>query len=85
MDETYIMNDVKEKLCYVSTDFERELQAARSVRTHTSAKFGSHARVPYEKAHCNCRHISFSLTRSVSHPRSARFVYSSFNFFVDFL
>lgn len=29
MDETYIMNDVKEKLCYVSTDFERELQAAR--------------------------------------------------------
>lgn len=31
MDETWIINDVKEKLCYVSTDFERELQAARSV------------------------------------------------------
>lgn len=32
MDETYIINDVKEKLCYVSTDFERELQAAKSVK-----------------------------------------------------
>lgn len=32
MDETWIINDVKEKLCYVSTDFERELQAAKRSR-----------------------------------------------------
>lgn len=32
MDETWIINDVKEKLCYVSTDFERELNAARRSR-----------------------------------------------------
>ena len=31
MDETWILNDVKEKCCYVSTDFEREIQAAKSV------------------------------------------------------
>jgi actin-related protein 6 len=29
MDETYIINNVKEQLAYVSTDFERELQAAK--------------------------------------------------------
>ncbi len=34
LDETYIMNDVKEKLCYVSLDFEREINAAKSVH-HT--------------------------------------------------
>lgn len=32
MDETWIINDVKEKLCYVSTDFERELNAAKRSR-----------------------------------------------------
>jgi len=32
MDETYIMNDVKEQCCYVSTDFERELNAAKRSR-----------------------------------------------------
>jgi len=29
-DETYVINDVKEKLSYVSLDFERELAAAKS-------------------------------------------------------
>lgn len=33
MDETWIINDVKEKCCYVSTDFEREIQAAKSVHS----------------------------------------------------
>jgi actin-related protein 6 len=31
MDETYIMEDVKEKLCFVSTDIERDLNIARCV------------------------------------------------------
>lgn len=31
-DETWIINDVKEKLCYVSTDFEREIHAAKRSR-----------------------------------------------------
>ena len=29
MDETFIMDDVKEKLCFVSLDVERDLQIAR--------------------------------------------------------
>ncbi|KAL0961517.1 hypothetical protein HGRIS_006458 [Hohenbuehelia grisea] len=30
MDETYIMNDVKEACCYVSTDFEQDLETCRA-------------------------------------------------------
>ncbi|KAE9407356.1 actin-related protein Arp6 [Gymnopus androsaceus JB14] len=29
MDETYIMNDVKESCCYVSTDFKKDIEAIR--------------------------------------------------------
>ena len=29
MEETHLMNDVKEKLCYVSLDFEGELATTR--------------------------------------------------------
>ena len=31
MDETYIMNDVKESCCYVSTDFRKDLETTRYV------------------------------------------------------
>lgn len=31
MDETYIMNDVKESCCYVSVDFKKDLELSRYV------------------------------------------------------
>ncbi len=29
MDETYVINQVKEELCYVSTDFEHDMKIAK--------------------------------------------------------
>ena len=31
MDETYVMNDVKEKCCFVSQNFKEDLEACRYV------------------------------------------------------
>ncbi|KAI0301094.1 actin-like protein ARP6 [Multifurca ochricompacta] len=36
MEETYIMNDVKEKCCYVSTQFAVDLETCRSDKTHNT-------------------------------------------------
>jgi actin-related protein 6 len=33
MEETYLMNDIKEALCYVSRDFKSELRIAKSGTT----------------------------------------------------
>ena len=33
MDETYIINDVKEACCYVSTDFAKDMETCRYVPT----------------------------------------------------
>ncbi len=29
MDETYVINQVKEELCYVSTDFDNDMKIAK--------------------------------------------------------
>ncbi|KAG5220657.1 actin [Salix suchowensis] len=41
MDETYIMNDVKESCCYVSVDFRQDLEACRSAHSRVSFLFTS--------------------------------------------
>lgn len=39
MDEVHLINDVKEKLCYVSMDFNRDLQRAQQARSPIAREF----------------------------------------------
>lgn len=40
MDETYVINQVKEELCFVSTDFETDMKIAKYLKlTHVKVAF----------------------------------------------
>ena len=41
MDETYVINQMKEDICYVSTQFFKDMEIARSVQLQYRSYIGS--------------------------------------------
>jgi hypothetical protein len=64
MEETYIVNDVKEKCCYVSTQFSADIETCRFATFFRSGRVWS----TYQRQHSGLIRVVMRLSRNLCSP-----------------